>query len=364
MSDFSQRNERNALPAAREFAGRRTRERAVLLVVCLATMFMVGCRAVDPPDPPPISWSERDDNATLMRFVHRDEPAWIRADLQGLRAHPVLGTLFEVVEGQADPLSESIRTGDELLVVWHDLSMARRSAVVRGTLDREGVENAVRQGALTGGGPMQLLMVGDVKLWKDPMTQQALALPAANLLISGSTLDVELQIARQRMPSTATTEWDSVVEGHYRLSSIHKRLLAGSLPREVMALLEPATGFRLKVTTDPMVEITLRMDLAAGTDGQTLVQPLAQLVQQVLEGVIPELAPVLAELIQIGAGTGEHGPHVRLVLALPDAIVAELIGATRDQLDAANGPEPGAAAPEVIAPSPGSGEPAAVVPPP
>ena len=51
-----------------------------------------------------------------MRFVHRDEPAWIRADLAALRSHAVLGTLFDVVEGHADPLSESVRTGDELLV--------------------------------------------------------------------------------------------------------------------------------------------------------------------------------------------------------------------------------------------------------
>lgn len=364
MFEFSQRKPR----CVRSFSRPRSRwyqtAGAMIVGACLTSLFTPACRTADPPDPPPVSWSERDDNATLMRFVHRDEPAWIRADLSGLRAHAVLGTLFEVVEGQNDPLSESIRTGDELLVVWHDLSMARRSAVVRGQLDRVAVENAVREGALTNGGPMQLLMVGDVKLWKDPMTQQALALPAANLLISGSALDVELQIARQRMPSSATTEWDSVVEGHYRLSMIHKRLLAGSLPREIMALLEPASGFRLKVTAGPIVEVTLRMDLEPGTDGQALVQPLAQLIQQVLEGVIPDLAPVLAELIQIGAGTSDQGPYVRLVLALPDPIVAELIGATREQMAPERSAEPGAAAPDMIPPTAGSGAPTAVAPPP
>ncbi|MBU6162624.1 MAG: hypothetical protein KGO50_16025 [Myxococcales bacterium] len=333
-------------------------------VTCLSLTLLWGCETSAPPDPPAVSWSDREDHATLMRFVHRDEPAWIRADLAALRSHAVLGTLFDVVEGHADPLSESVRTGDELLVVWHDLSMARRTAVVRGALDRTAVENAIRSGALTQGGPMQLLMVGDAKLWKDPVSQQAVTLPAANLLISGSALDVELQIARQRMPSSATTEWDSVIEGHYQLSLVHKRLLAGRLPRDVMALLEPATGFRLKVSALSGVEVTLRVDLVAGTDAAALVGPMAQLVQQLLDGLVPALAPVLTELIQIGAGTGEQGPHVRLVFSIPDALVADLIGVTREQLVQTGAPEPGAAAGDTATAATGSGTATVENPPP
>ena len=336
----------------------------IALAVCVALVGSWGCESAGPPDPPAISWSDRADHATLMRFVHRDEPAWIRADLAALRTHAVLGSLFDVVAGQTDPLSESVRTGDELLVVWHDLSMARRTAVVRGPLDRTALENAIRSGALTQGGPMQLLMVGDAKLWKDPVSQQGLTLPAANLLISGSVLDVELQIARQRMPSSATTEWDSVIEGHYHLSMVHKRLLAGSVPREVMALLEPATGFRLKVTASAGVEVMLRLELSAGTDAAALVGPMAQVVQQVLNGLVPGLAPVLTELIQIGAGSGERGPYVRLVFAIPDSLVADLIGITRAQLDPPTEAEPGAAADESATPSPGSGATKVMNPPP
>lgn len=358
MSENLKRGAQKADPTSRGGVVRRFASFWVVLATCVLLFGSWGCESVGPPDPPAVSWSDRADQGTLMRFVHRDEPAWVRADLAALRTHAVLGSLFDVVAVQSDPLSESVRAGDELLVVWHDLSMVRRTAVVRGPLDRTAVENAVRSGALTQGGPMQLLMVGDAKVWKDPVSQQGLSLPASNLLISGSVRDVELQIARQRMPSSATTDWGSVIEGHYHLSMVHKRLLAGRLPREVMALLEPATGFRLKVTASAGVEVTLRLDLSAGTDAAALVGPTARLVQQVLSGLVPELAPVLTELIQIGAGGGDEGPHVRLVFAIPDPLVADLIGATRARLDPPTEAEPGAAANESA--TTGSGPPAVV----
>ena len=289
-------------------------------VLALLMASFVSCRSSSPPAPTPVTV----DTGSLMRFVHMDDPVWLHVDMTRARSAAALAAVWEGVP-EDDPLAATLLASTEVQVVWTDSTSGQPLFVVRGPVNRDAVEAEARSGRRWSRIPMQSLLHGTTKVWKDLQTDRALAMPRENLLLAGSMDQVLTGLARSS-PSIEEFAWSRIADARLMPSAMHRAWLRSRLPEPVREWVSAFSHARLELEErEGVLILRARLLFERGTSVEPLVPLLATWMQLILAATAPDVSVELSELVQIGPGATEGVPEILVEVPIPASLVTSVL---------------------------------------
>lgn len=211
---------------------------------------------------------------------------------------------------------------DEVLVVWPDLALSTELRVVRAELDRDAVLESLRSNDNFAGRPFRPTPVGSRMLWRPAESEQALALPWSDIIVSGPWEAVELALSREANGTSGPwrdRRFAGHVEAGFHVDPAHVQF-AGELisNAEFVRAIGEVTSVVLAARIGESIDVRIVFEVRRSAD----LQRLAAIIRVALALGITELGVTeLADLWTVEVLT-DDAPAIAVIGSVPPTAIA------------------------------------------